>query len=121
MKEIEKKWETSKSYCEVNSDDDGQLHFEGCYYLDGIAFPFSVREQKSGNHILRGQVSVFSQSQGRLMRARAKKENGDPKMIQKTIMKRLGEGYEIANVIAFLASDLSSYVTGQVIRVDGGM
>lgn len=42
-------------------------------------------------------------------------------MIHSTIMKRMGEGSEIANVIAFLASDLSSYMTGQVIRVDGGM
>ncbi|MCI8707860.1 MAG: SDR family oxidoreductase, partial [Lachnospiraceae bacterium] len=28
---------------------------------------------------------------------------------------------EIAEVIAFLSSSLSSYMTGQVIRVDGGM
>ena len=36
-------------------------------------------------------------------------------------MKRLGQPQDIANVALFLASDLSSYVTGQVIAVDGGI
>lgn len=36
-------------------------------------------------------------------------------------MKRLGLPEEVANVALFLASDLSSYVDGEVIRVDGGM
>ena len=36
-------------------------------------------------------------------------------------MGRIGNPEEIAKVAVFLASDLSSYVTGQVIRVDGGL
>jgi 3-oxoacyl-[acyl-carrier protein] reductase len=32
-----------------------------------------------------------------------------------------GETENIADVVAFLASDMSKYVTGQVINVDGGM
>ena len=36
-------------------------------------------------------------------------------------MKREADPSEIANVALFLASDLSSYMTGQVVRVDGGM
>ena len=36
-------------------------------------------------------------------------------------MKRFGASDEVAKVALFLASDLSSYVTGEVIRVDGGM
>lgn len=36
-------------------------------------------------------------------------------------MKRIGAPEDVANVIAFLCSDASSYVTGEVIRVDGGM
>lgn len=36
-------------------------------------------------------------------------------------LKRLGEAKEVASVLAFLASDLSDYITGQVIRIDGGI
>jgi len=36
-------------------------------------------------------------------------------------MNRIGQPEEVGNVALFLASELSSYVTGQVIGVDGGM
>ncbi len=36
-------------------------------------------------------------------------------------VKRLGEAEDIANAVCFLASEKSSYITGQVISVDGGM
>lgn len=42
-------------------------------------------------------------------------------MIKNTALQRLGQSEEIANVCLFLASELSSYVTGDTIMVTGGM
>lgn len=40
---------------------------------------------------------------------------------KKIPLRRGGKVEDIANVATFLASDMASYVTGQVIQVDGGM
>ena len=42
------------------------------------------------------------------------------KILSRTPMKRLGEPAEIADVVAWLASDAASYVTGEIVVVDGG-
>ncbi|MNY17938.1 3-oxoacyl-[acyl-carrier-protein] reductase FabG [compost metagenome] len=49
----------------------------------------------------------------------------DPKVVQGweegIPLKRAGETEDVANACVFLASDMSSYVTGQVLSVCGGM
>ena len=42
-------------------------------------------------------------------------------VLRRVSLKRIANPEEIANTALFLSSDLSSYITGQVIRVDGGM
>ncbi len=49
--------------------------------------------------------------------------SGDVKeqLLNQIPLKRYGKPEDIANLILFLSSDLSEYITGQVIHVDGGM
>ena len=47
-------------------------------------------------------------------------EEAKKKIMSRTPMKRLGEPSEIADVVAWLASDAASYVTGEIVVVDGG-
>ena len=42
-------------------------------------------------------------------------------VLENVSLKRLADPEEIANAVLLLSSDLSSYITGQTIRVDGGM
>ena len=43
------------------------------------------------------------------------------KLMENIPMGKLGTGNDIANCALFLASDLSSYITGETIHVNGGM
>lgn len=49
------------------------------------------------------------------------KENIKEEIAKKIPLKRMGTTQDVANVVKFLASSDSSYITGQVIHVDGGM
>ena len=42
-------------------------------------------------------------------------------LISKIPMSRLGSGEDVSNTVAFLCSDMSSYITGETIHVNGGM
>ena len=48
-------------------------------------------------------------------------ENVLKEVISNSSLNRIGETKDIANTALFLASDLSNFITGQTIRVDGGM
>ena len=49
-------------------------------------------------------------------------ENLKESPLMKSIpMKRMGKPEEVAELVLFLASDRASYITGEVIRIDGGI
>ena len=48
-------------------------------------------------------------------------ENVMENFVKRVPLGKWGTPEEIANVVCFLASDLASYLSGQIVRVDGGM
>ena len=72
-------------------------------------FPFGIRV----NAVAPGFIDTSMQND--IDKAIAEKE------IQRQAIKRMGSPEEVAKAVLFLASDEASYITGQVLRVDGGI
>ena len=68
-------------------------------------------------------VTVNAVAPGEIVtpRWKASREYDDAKMVEDGTLDRYGRVAEVARLMAFLASDASGYITGQVIRVDGGL
>ncbi len=67
------------------------------------------------NAVAPGTIATELAAQAVLTSAQAK-----ARILSRTPMKRLGEPGEIADVVAWLASDAASYVTGEIVTADGG-
>lgn len=83
-----------------------------------IGFTKALAKELASRHILVNCVAPgFIQTQMTDKLSDAQKEA----ILKEIPLGRMGDAIEIANVVWFLASPLSGYMTGQVITVDGGM
>ena len=71
----------------------------------------------------RKKININCVSPGFIKTNMTEKINEDfkKKMIEKIPSGYLGEGEDVSNCVAFLASGLSDYITGETIHVNGGM
>ncbi|MCD6599122.1 MAG: 3-oxoacyl-[acyl-carrier-protein] reductase [Dehalococcoidia bacterium] len=83
-----------------------------------IAFTKSVAREVGSRNITANAVAPgFIKTQMTEKLPDAIKES----ILSMTSLRRFGEPEDVAEVVAFLASDRASYITGQVISIDGGI
>jgi len=105
------------------------LALSGATRMGVVAFAKSLSEEIGRDGILVNNVCPGSLLSDRMLgnvKARANElkislEQALAQRAQETALGRIGDPKELANVVAFLASGKSSYVTGTTIRVDGGL
>ena len=94
-----------------------------------VAFAKSLADEVGRDGILVNNVcpgSILSERMLSNVTSRAKEldiplEEALKERAAETAVGRIGEPKELANLVAFLASPRSSYITGTTMRVDGGL
>jgi 3-oxoacyl-[acyl-carrier protein] reductase len=105
------------------------LALSGATRMGVVAYAKSLADEVGRDGILVNNVcpgSLLSERMLGNVTARAKElgipvEQALAERAQETAIGRIGEPRELANLVAFLASGKSSYITGTTIRVDGGL
>ena len=96
--------------------------YQGTKMISPIAYGISkgalIQMTKLLASKLSPKIRVNSISPGGIFRNQPKKFV--KKYINKTLLNRMGTEEDVSNTILFLSSDLSSYITGQNLIVDGG-
>jgi len=91
----------------------------------GLALVKALSKEYAADNILVNAVAVgkikSKQQERRAARLKISVEEHYAQTGKTVPLGRMGESEEVANVIAFLASDAASYVTGCCIQVDGGL
>ncbi len=83
-----------------------------------IGFTKSIAKEIAGKNITVNAIAPgFIETDMTKVLSESVKES----MLEVIPMKKYGKPEDIANLVVFLSSDNSSYITGQVIHVDGGM
>ena len=105
------------------------LALSGATRMGVVAFAKSLADEVGRDGILVNNVcpgSLLSERMLGNVTSRAKElgislEQALAQRAEETAIGRIGEPRELANLVAFLASGKSSYITGTTIRVDGGL
>ena len=105
------------------------LALSGATRMGVVAFAKSLADEVGRDGILVNNVcpgSLLSERMLGNVKSRAKElgisvEEALAQRAEETAVGRIGEPRELANLVAFLASGKSSYITGTTIRVDGGL
>ena len=105
------------------------LALSGATRMGVVAYAKSLSEEVGKDGILVNNVCPGSLLSDRMLEnvtSRANKlgisvEKALAQRAGETAVKRIGKPRELANLVAFLASGKSSYITGTTIRVDGGL
>lgn len=91
----------------------------------GLALTKALSKEFAADNILVNTVCIgkikSGQHERRYTREGISAEQYYAQMARDVPLGRVGEAVEVANVIAFLASDAASYVTGSSINLDGGI
>ncbi len=94
-----------------------------------IGFSKSISNELAADNITVNTVCpgpIMTDRVKNMTQARAKNEGKTPEEILVSYssvipMRRIGEPRELGSLVAFLASELASYITGTAVQVDGGM